>query len=169
MERLFKDIENAYGKDKARICRDVTSIVKAKIKAKNLFGWKDWIEEHLSGLIGYMINDDFKHSGGAYVTCGMQGAIDYARHCSAEKRRGNYELLSLDEFYQVGEDIEDSETTQSKADELLLDIEICFGKKLADMLEPFLRGYEDKLTKDALKIVKSDKFAKWYKEWIEEN
>lgn len=163
MEKLFKDIENTYGKDKADLCRDVVSVVRAKVIAKDLFGWRTFIQEMLEDLVLYMIMDNFAHSGGGYVACGMQSAIDHCRYCNAAKRRGDYELVSLDEFFQVEDPQED--TTQQQADRLLLDITIKFGKDVADKIEPFARGYQDKLSADVLKLVKSKEFTEWFSKY----
>nr|DAH56619.1 MAG TPA: hypothetical protein [Caudoviricetes sp.] len=162
MERLFRDIETQYGKEAGKTCRDVTAVVRAKIIAKDLFGWRSFIDDVLIDLVLYMINDNFAHSGGGYVACGMQSAIDHCRYCNAAKRRGNYELVSLDEFYQVADDIEDS-STKEQADTLLFDISIRWGTDLASKLEPLVRGYQDKLSNDVLKIIRSPEFVEWFK------
>lgn len=162
MEMIFKDIETHFGKGTAQKCRDVTSVVRAKIIAGNYFGWRSFLDDLLVDLIVYMMNDKFIHSSGAYVACGMQSAIDHCRFCSAAKRRNDYEMVSLDDFFQV-EDIEDS--SKEEADRLLLDISIRWGKELAEKIEPFARGYADKLEKDVLAVVRSPEFVEWFKEY----
>lgn len=165
MTQLFNDIERAYGKKAADLARDVTSVVRAKIVDRDMFGWRQWIDDMLVDLVGYMIADGFKHSGGGYVACGMQSAIDHTRYCSAEKRRGNYELVSLDEFYQVADNDPEESNTQEQASRLLFDVELRFGKVVADKLEPFARGYEDTLSNEVKKIVMSPEFISWFKKY----
>ena len=165
MERLFKNIELTYGKDAANLCRDVTTVVRAKVIARDLFGWRHWIEDMLIDLISYMIADGFKHSGGGYVACGMQSAIDHCRYCSAAKRRGDYELVSLDEFYQVADEETYEESNEEKESRLLFDVSVRFGQVVADKLEPFVRGYEDKLDKEVKKIIMSPEFVDWFKKY----
>ena len=166
MERLLKDVEIQYGKEAGQKSRDVVTVVRAKIIAKNLFAWRHYIDEVLIDLVGYMIATRFEYSGGAYVACGMQSAIDHCRYCNAAKRRGNYETLSLDEFYQAEDEQEDEKQSVMKhAEELCFDIQMKFGKELADELRPFLMGYETSLSKELLKKLKSKEFMSWFKEY----
>lgn len=97
MEQLIKDIEREFGIEQAKKTRDVVTVVTAKVRAKNLFGWRYFIEDALIETISWMIRTEFRYSGGAYVACGMQAAIDKCRYCNAKKRRHNYEMLSLDD------------------------------------------------------------------------
>ena len=97
MEQLIEDIERQYGKEKAEKVRDVVVVVTAKVQAKNLFGWRSFLEDALVETISWIIRTEFQYSGGAYVACGMQSAIDHCRYCNAKKRRQDYEMLSLDD------------------------------------------------------------------------
>ena len=51
------------------------------------------------------------------------------------------------------------------AEELCFDIQMKFGKELADELRPFLMGYETSLSKELLKKLKSKEFMSWFKEY----
>lgn len=164
MEQLFKDLERQFGIESTKKARDVVIGIKAKIAAKNLFGWRTFIEEVIIELVGYMIKTDFKYSGGAYVVCGMQSAIDKCRYCNAQKRRGNYETVSLDTLYYVP-DTRSSYINQ--ADELVISIKLKFGEDFANLLKPFLYGEQDKLSRDVLKKCKEPEFANWFKDYVE--
>lgn len=165
MKQLLKDIRATYGKEAAKLCKEVTDVVRSKVMARDLFGWRTFLDDMLVDLVGYMVSDGFKHSGGGYVACGMQSAIDHCRYCNAAKRRGDYELISLDEFYQVADNEPEENDSQAKATRLLMDVSLKFGQEVADKLEPFARGYEDTLSTELKKIVLSPEFVSWFKDY----
>ena len=165
MKQIFEDVKVMFGENQAKLSWEVTSVVRAKIQAKNLFGWRFFIDELLTDLVGYMIQTGFRYSGGAYVACGMQSAIDHCRYCNAAKRRGMYEGCSLDEFYQVAEQRPD-EKQNTEAIELVVDIQSKFGEELAKQLEPFLKGEKETLEAEVLKKCRSKEFIKWFEAYM---
>ena len=162
---LILDIEKMYDKEKAKLSKDVVTVISAKVRAKNLFGWRSYLEEVLENVLNYMINTEFMYSGGAYVAWGMQSALDSARYCSAKKRRADYEAVSLDGLFQVAENTE-QRSNEAQILDLTLDVSLRFGESFAKELEPFLRGYETKLSKDVAKKLKSPEFVSWFKDYI---
>lgn len=162
MFRLFIDIENAYGQEKGQKVRDVCTVVYNKVKNQNLFGWKWFIEEVISDLANYMLVDNFAHSQGGYVTCGMQAAIDHSRKCNTLKRRGDFELVSLDTFFQVEDDIPDESRDN---EDFLFDLELAFGKEVRDELEPFVTGRVDKISKAIKDKLNTPEFRKFLEEY----
>ena len=161
MRQLLKDISVVYGAEKAILAKGVIEVVNAKVRAKNLFGWKHFIQDMDVDLVGYMIETDFRYSGGAYVACGMQSAIDHARYCSAAKRRGDYETVSLDKFFQVADENED-EKKEKTAEEICFAISIDFGTDFADEVLQFLHGIKKKLSEEVLSKLQSVEFIKWF-------
>lgn len=162
MKELLRDIRISYGADKAKQCEDVIVVIRSKVLAKNLYGWRWWLDEVLEDVVAHMIRTEFSYSGGAYVACGMQGAVDKCRYCNAKKRKPNYDTVSLDLFYQVPDTTpNDAESTY----DLLMAISSQFGDELAKQLEPFLLGYVDQLEKKVLDRVKEPDFANWFAEY----
>ena len=161
MFRLFIDIDKTYGYEKGKKVRDVCTVVYSKVKNRNIFGWRWFIEDVIFELANYMIVDNFSHPQGGYVMCGMQSALDKSRKCNALKRRGDYELVSLDEFFQVAESIEEE---VNSTQQLLFDLELSFGEKVKDELEPFLTGKVDSIADAVKKKLKTPEFRKFLKE-----
>lgn len=168
MKQLLKDVELAYGEKAGKTCRDVITVVRAKVIAADYFGWRSFIDDMLIDLVMYMIKDEFKHSGGGYVACGIQSALDHCRYCNAQKRRGDYELLSLDEFFQVADETPEDDNLE-RANKLVFDISIRWGQELADSVEPYLKGYEKQLSKQVLAKLKSEEFVEWFKDYMKED
>lgn len=165
MKQLVAEVEREYGEQAGALAGSVTTVVRTKIRNRNLFGWRHFIEDVQIDLIGYMISTRFKYSGGAYVACGMQSAIDNCRYCNAQKRRGNYETASLDEFYQMADNTTTESSNQNEAATLVLDIAIKFGDDLAEQLSPFIYGYEKELCKEILSQCKAKEFKTWLKNY----
>lgn len=157
--QLLKDLTSMYGPEAAGKAESVMVVVQAKVSGRNLFGWRSYIEQLLLDLVGYMITTDFQYSGGAYVACGIQAALDSSRYCSAKKRRDRYDNTSnLDDLeYKVSVDISSSTV---RAD-FLEDIKASFGEELQKALEPFISGKVSKLTKDVIEKCKTEEFKRW--------
>lgn len=164
MERLIDDVRDMFGERNAELVRSVTTVVKAKVRARNLFGWQTFIDDVLIQLITHMIQTDFMYSGGAYVNCGIQGAIDRCRYCNAAKRKGEYEKVSLDDerFFAIPDP---KPNRERDLDQLCISIEMRFGKDLAEELRPYLIGYEKKLSNNALKKIRTAEFMSWFEEY----
>lgn len=165
LEALIEDIRNTYGEAKASKVRDVVIVVTAKVQSKNLFGWRSYIEDALIETVSWIIRTEFQYSGGAYVACGMQSALDHCRYCNAQKRRHNYEMLSLDDSDSPIQVSEDDDDKLSKVEALCMDIAAKFGKALAEELKPFVAGNKDSLSKEVLSKVKSKEFKQWFEEY----
>lgn len=166
MEQLLKDIRDAYGAQKAKMVGDVLSVVEAKVRAKNLFGWRSYITDLKIDLAAYMIESEFKWSGGGYVMCGMQSALDKSRYCSAKKRRGDYETVSLDKFFQVADETLEEESNIQKANRIIDDVRCKFGDKFAMELKPFLLGLENKLSKAVVEKLRSPEYKEWFVDYL---
>jgi hypothetical protein len=163
MNVFFKAIESIYGAERGKMVRETCLCVSSKIVDRNLFGWRSFIDDVMEELVQYMIKTGFKYSGGAYVVCGMQSAIDHSRYCSRQKRRGDYELISLDEL--ISEDCESPKVKDvNEVTDLLFEIEVSFGKDVADELEPFLTGKVDKISKAIKKKLNTPEFRKFLEE-----
>ena len=165
MERLLKDVEIQYGKEAGQKSRDVVTVVRAKIIAKNLFAWRHYIDEVLIDLIGYMIATSFEYSGGAYVACGMQSAIDHCRYCNAKKRRQDYEMLSLDDEEAPIQVAGSDDARLYEIEVLCMDIASKFGEELAEELRPFLQGDEKSLDKKVLAKIQAPEFKSWFEQY----
>lgn len=167
MEQLLREVKNEYGTDAGKKAAEVVGVVRAKVTARNLFGWRSYIEDMLIDLVGYMIATEFQYSGGAYVACGMQSAIDHSRYCSAKKRRAQFEgLSSLEDWMEANQQKEDTRQRTQEQD-ILIDIRIRFGSSLAEKLRPFILGYELQLSEEVLKICRSKEFMEWLREYTE--
>lgn len=162
-KEFLKELELEYGKEKAELMKDVTTVVAAKIRAKNLFGWRHYIDEVLDDLIIWMIKTDFKYSGGAYVACGMQSAIDHCRYCNAAKRKPYYEAFSLDRDNRICQVEDHSADNEKRAWMLYVDIKLQFGVELADAVKPFIDGVEKELSKEVLAKLRTPEFTEWFK------
>ena len=165
MEQLIKDIERQYGKEKAAKVRDVVVVVTAKVQAKNLFGWRSFLEDALVETISWIIRTEFQYSGGAYVACGMQSAIDHCRYCNAKKRRQDYEMLSLDDEESKIQVAESDDGRFYEIETLCTDIASKFGKELAEELRPFLQGDEKSLDKKVLAKIQAPEFKSWFEQY----
>lgn len=153
-----------YGEEVSREVASVLGVVRNKVIAKNLFGWREFLEDVLVDLVSYMIKTEFKYSSGAYVACGMQAAIDAARYCSAQKRRGDYETISIhliDKF--VG--MEPSSDYTENVEELVQDIGKLFNKEIAESIRDFLVGKTDKLSKEVIQKCRTPEFREWLRNY----
>ena len=78
--------------------RKVKQYIPGMLRTKNLFGWRYFVEDlkvdieceiykyeekHLAGVPGY----EKEQGVGAYCNMAIQGAINYAAACNAQKRR----------------------------------------------------------------------------------
>lgn len=164
MKELIKLLETAEQRQKAS---QVVRQVQANIRIKNLFGWRSYIDDVAIDLIGYMIKTDFQYTVGAYITCGMQSALDHCRYCNALKRRGNYEYVSLDAdecFLQIEDesaDIERQIEREEHCNELYQKIAAQFGEELANQLKPVIDATEDKLDRKVLAKCKTEEFREF--------
>lgn len=164
MKYLIESVRIEYGKDIADEVSSVTKVVRSKIVAKNLFGWRAFIEDVLIDLVAYMIKTEFKYSGGAYVACGMQAAIDAARYCSAQKRRGDYETISIhsvEKFLKA----EQSSGYAEKVEELIKDIERLLDEETTESIREFLEGRTSKLSKEVIAKCKTPEFVEWLRNY----
>lgn len=160
MKFLIDAVKVEHGEEKSRIVESVLRVVRNKVKIKNLFGWREFIDDVSTDLVGYMIQTDFIYSGGAYVACGLQAAIDACRYCNAQKRRGDYETVSL----HVIEDFLDTkpyEDYSSKVQKLVYELEYEVGPEIASQVEEFLVGKVSKLSKEVLEKCRTPKFKSW--------
>ena len=164
MNYLIKSIMIEYGEEAAKEVSTVTRVIRSKVVAKNLFGWRTYINDVLIDLVEYMIKTDFQYSGGAYVACGMQAAIDATRYCNAQKRRGNYETISI----HLIENFVAKDTSYDyalKADELLEDIKKMFDEEAVEGIRDLLIGKTQKLSKEVLAKCKTPEFMEWLKNY----
>lgn len=163
MRDLIESIRIEYGTEAALQTASVLRVVRNKIIQKNLFGWREFIEDVLIDLAGYMIITEFKYSGGAYVACGMQSAIDACRYCNAAKRRGNYETISI---YLV-EGFMDKASVDyfEQVTDLVIEIKDLLGDDVADHLEQYLRGKILKISKEVVNRCKTPEFESWLKNY----
>ena len=114
-----------------------------------------------------MIATNFQYTAGAYITCGMQSALDHCRYCNAQKRRGDYEWCSLDEFYSLEDEssnIERQMEQEEKCNELYQRIAKKFGQALAEQLKPVIFEGETKLSKRVLAKCKTNEFREFLDE-----
>lgn len=163
MNYLIESIRIKYGKDIADEVSEVTQVVRNKIIAKNLFGWRAYIDDVLVDLVAYMIKTDFRYSGGAYVACGMQAAIDAARYCSAQKRRGDYETISLHSVEKFVGTRSSSEYVEN-IEELVQDIARLLDEETAENIRDFLEGKDD-LSKEVIEKCKTPEFREWLRNY----
>lgn len=157
MIELVNLIRLNYGEEQAMLVYTVSSVVRSKIQAKNLFGWREFIDDVIAGVVMHMIKTDFKYSGGAYVACGMQGAIDSCRYCSAQKRRGNYETISLDEVENFVSPTQEPSYAE-EMNELVLNIEEMYGPEIAEHIKAYLEGRISKISKEVLAKCQTEEF-----------
>ena len=139
MMQLIQSIRAGYGDEEANFVAGVVGVVRSKIVARNLFGWREFIDDVIVDLVAHMIATEFEYSGGAYVNCGMQGAVDACRHCSAAKRRGNYETVSLSEVENFMTPQEEP-SYEENTNELVMDIERMYGPEIAQNIADYLDG-----------------------------
>lgn len=164
MKYLIESVRIEYGKDIADEVSSVTKVVRSKIVAKNLFGWRAFIDDVLIDLVAYMIKTKFRYSGGAYVACGMQAAIDAARYCSAQKRRGDYETISIHSVEKFIE-VEQSTGYAEKVEELIKDIARLLDEETAESIREFLEGGTSKLSKKVIAKCKTPEFVEWLRNY----
>ena len=165
MTQLIQSIRVEYGDEEATLVASVVGVVRSKIIARNLFGWRYFIEDVLVDLVLHMIRTEFKYSGGAYVSCGMQGAIDACRYCSAAKRRGNYEAISLSEVESFMTPKEEP-SYEEQVYELVIDIEKVYGPEIAQNIADYLEGRVKRLNKEVLAKCKTKEFKDWLKNYL---
>lgn len=165
MTQLIQSIRVEYGDEEATLVASVVGVVRSKIIARNLFGWRYFIEDVLVDLVLHMIRTEFKYSGGAYVSCGMQGAIDACRYCNAKKRRGNYESISLSEVENFMTPKEEP-SYEEQVYELVIDIEKVYGPEIAQNIADYLEGRVKRLNKEVLAKCKTKEFKDWLKNYL---
>lgn len=164
MKNLINLLETAEQRQKAA---QVIRTVEGNIRVKNYFGWRTFIDDVAIDLVGYMIATNFQYTAGAYITCGMQSALDHCRYCNAQKRRGDYEWCSLDEFYSLEDEssnIERQMEQEEKCNELYQRIAKKFGQALAEQLKPVIFEGETKLSKRVLAKCKTNEFREFLDE-----
>lgn len=162
MNSLIREVRIEYGEEVAREVASILRVVRTKIVAKNLFGRSEFMDDVLVDLVAYMIRTEFQYSGGAYVACGMQAAIDACRYCNAQKRRGEYETVSIYKVERfVGE--QPSEDYVADMQDMLKDIATMLGTKVAEELESYLTGAKKKLSADVVEKCKTEEFKIWLK------
>ncbi len=160
MKYLIESVRLEFGIEAANEVASVTGVVRNKVIARNLFGWRTFIEDVLIDLVQYMIQTEFKYSGGAYVTCGMQSAIDATRYCNAQKRRGNYETISI---HLVEEFVSHQPAPEfnMKIEELTSEISALLNKEDTKHINDFLLGKIDRIKADVLKKCRTPEFLDW--------
>lgn len=160
MMQLIQSIRVDYGAEEADLVASVVGVVRNKIVARNLFGWRDFIDDVIVDLVAHMIRTEFQYSGGAYVNCGMQGAIDACRYCSAAKRRGNYETVSLSEVENFMTPQEEP-SYEEQTNELVMEIEMMYGPEIAQNIADYLEGRVKRLSKEVLAKCRTKEFRAW--------
>lgn len=163
MTYLVESIRIEYGKDIADEVSSVTRVVRSKIVARNLFGWRTFVDDVLIDLVAYMIKTEFQYSGGAYVACGMQAAIDATRYCNAQKRRGNYETISI-HLVEKFVEMEQSSGYAEKVEELIEDIATLLDEETTESIRDFLEG-GPKLSKEVIAKCKTPEFVEWLRNY----
>lgn len=168
MDKLLASIRLEYGEEIYEKISGVVSVLRNKIIARNLFGWTYYLTDVLLDIVVYMIKTNFIYSGGAYVHCGMQSAIDASRYCGAKKRRADFDFrLRLDiEEYEKTNVLEAEQSYAEQADNLYIAIEKDWGHELAKELKPFIKGEKDNLSDDIIKKCRTDKFKKWLEAYM---
>lgn len=165
MEFLISLLDNKEQREKTA---QVVRVVRSNIRVKNYFGWRSFIDDVATDLVGYMIKTEFKYSAGAYVTCGMQSAIDHCRYCNAQKRRGDYEWTDIDECYDIGDNSYNPEkelVDKAHCNELYNRIAERFGQDLAEQLKPVIfDGKTKKLSNKILLKCKTEEFKQFLDE-----
>ena len=143
--------------------RRVKAYIHYILAAKNLFAWKDFVEELTSDMEAFIYQQEqliavgelyvgkgenrrqVKEQGaGAYCRAALQGALNYASWASALKRRLNYESLSLDALLETEEgdmpfQLADNDTAILES-ELDMSIELQFGKEIHNLVQRVLNG-----------------------------
>lgn len=163
MRFLMNSINIEYGEDIAKEVASVVKVVRSKIVSRNLFGWRTFIDDVLIDTVKHMINTEFKYSGGAYVAVGMQIAIDATRYCSAQKRRGNYETVSI---YSVDYFMKDDKDYgySIKVDELIEGASEMLDKETTEEVKKFLLGEIPKLSAKVLAKCRTPEFVRWLRQ-----
>lgn len=161
----MKELVNMLETQEQRIKADkVINILKRQIIDKNLFGWRWYIDDVIVKIVHHMIKTDFSLTVAVYVRAGMQRAITQLRYANAQKRRGNFELVSLDEV-QVGDNgMEEAIDESQRQNELYIKIMVNYGKDLAEQLKPLIYGEETRLERRVLKKVKNEEFKAFLKD-----
>ena len=160
MTSLLESVRVEYGVEAFKEVSSVLRVVKNKIIARNLFGWREFLQDVLIDLVQYMIRTDFQYSGGAYVACGMQAAIDACRYCNAQKRRGEYETISL-HLVEAYVETQPDTNYANQVHDLVVDIEYLFGKDVATHLKEYLTGKRNKISKEVLARCRTPEFKEW--------
>lgn len=132
--------------------REVMDYISKTLAAKNLFAWHAFVDDLKSDITSeiYKYEDlalqgKYKKTGiGGYCNMARQGALNYASFYSAQKRRINFEALSLDAMIETG-DGEIPFQVAGKSDdlcqvELLMAIEQTSGPEVAAMAAKILNG-----------------------------
>ncbi len=143
--------------------RKVKAYIYHTLAKKNLFAWRDFVEELSSDMEAFIYSQEqliaagelyvgkgdtrrqVKDLGaGAYCRAALQGALNYASWASALKRRLNYESISLDAILEVeGGGIQlqvaDNDTSIQESD-LYMSIEMQFGKEIYALAQRVLNG-----------------------------
>lgn len=145
-------------RDEKAKAREVISSLRNRIVRKNYFGWRSFIDDVLSDVVGHMIKTNFEKPLKHYIICGMQSAIDHCRYCNAKKRRGNYETVSLDE---IGDVADLQQANDMKAHELYASIILLYGKEVANSLKGIIFNTDDTVDVKLLKKIKTDEFKEF--------
>ena len=136
--------------------RKVKQYIPGMLRTKNLFGWRYFVEDlkvdieceiykyeekHLAGVPGY----EKEQGVGAYCNMAIQGAINYAAACNAQKRRLNFEATSLDSLVETEKGSMSKQVPAAPDDEaakveLLLSIELEFGDRIRELAQLVLNG-----------------------------
>ncbi len=163
MNYLIESVRIEYGEDIAKEVSSVIRVVRSKIVARNLFGWRTFVDDVLIDLVSYMIETEFQYSGGAYVACGMQGAIDATRYCNAQKRRGNYETISI-HLIEKFIPMEASSGYAEKVEELMEGVAKLLDEETTESIRDFLEGGR-KLSKKVIEKCKTPEFIEWLRSY----
>lgn len=143
----------------------VRQYIDTMLRQRNLFAWRYFIED-LKVDIELEIykyeelhrQGKYKETGaGAYCNMALQGALNYAAMYSAQKRKANFECMSLDtvqenDRYTRPIEIEDKNNHDIEELELFLSIEQQCGAEIAAIVRKVYDG--EVVGKDELKKCK---------------
>ena len=168
MDMLLEDVRDSYGLEIAEKVSCVFGILISNVRSRNLFGLSEYLEDLKIDLLAYMIETEFRYSISAYVTCGLQSAVDKSRYYSAQKRkpqfdRGQRMFVDLSEL-NVG--LEDTKCYDDQLEVLVDDISSALGVEIAKEIKDLLQqkdGARFNKLAEALKVkLQEEPYCSWF-------
>lgn len=172
MDMLLEDVRDGYGLEIAKKVSCVFGILISNVRSRNLFGLSEYLEDLKIDLLTYMIETEFRYSVSAYVTCGLQSAVDKSRYYSAQKRkpqfdRGQRMFVDLSEL-NVG--LEDTKCYDDQLEVLLEDISSAFGVSIAKEVRELLQqkdGVRFNKLAEALRVkLQEEPYRSWFVSYL---